>query len=119
MATGELTTHVLDTARGGPAVGIEVRLLRLGGDRSEVIVTATTNARGRTDAPLLAGDDFLPGRYQLSFEAGRWFADSGLTKPDYAFLDVIQVQFGIDDGSAHYHVPLLLSPFGYTVYRGA
>lgn len=118
---GRLTTHVLDTARGCPAAGVAIELwwLTVGGGRT--LLTATrTNANGRTDAPLLTDDVFRRGRYEIVFAVGAYFAAQGMTpKPALPFLDEIPVRFGIADVTAHYHVPLLVSPWSYTTYRGS
>lgn len=117
---GRLTTHVLDTARGRPAAGLAIELYRCEpqGDRLW-IATATTNADGRVDAPLIEGDDFLAGTYELLFHAGDYLRRSGAGVTDPAFLDLIPLRFGVADPSGHYHVPLLLSPYGYSTYRGS
>ena len=113
--TGYLTTHVLDTARGCPAAGLEITLYRVSGDTRVVCATATTNADGRTDTPILDRAGFALGEYELVFGAGGYLRANGM--PD-DFLDVIPLRFrmGAQD---HYHVPLLLSPFGYSTYRGS
>ncbi|MEJ0026289.1 MAG: hydroxyisourate hydrolase [Rhizomicrobium sp.] len=113
---GRLTTHVLDTAHGCPGAGIAVRLYT--DDGFGPIAEATTNAEGRCDAPLLEGPTMKPGRYVLAFEAGDYFRRKGAVLAEPAFLDVVRVAFGIADASAHYHVPLLISPYGYSTYRG-
>jgi 5-hydroxyisourate hydrolase len=110
-----LTTHVLDTASGKPAAGVAVRLTR-GGD---LLASTKTNADGRCDAPLLAGADFAPGAYRLEFDVGAYYRDRGVALPDPAFLETVAVEFGIADLAQHYHVPLLVSPFGYSTYRGS
>ncbi|MEM0906628.1 MAG: hydroxyisourate hydrolase [Pseudomonadota bacterium] len=114
--SGKLTTHVLDTAHGMPASGLAVMLCDPSGTE---IVRATTNSDGRLDAPLLAGEAFKEGRYVLEFEAGDYFRRMGVTLPEPAFLDTVVIAFGIADAGAHYHVPLLLSPYGYSTYRGS
>lgn len=115
-----LTTHVLDTARGTPADGLRIDLYRLTGERREKIGSVTTNSDGRVDGgPLLAGDSFVAGEYELVFHAGDYLRGHGTALPEPAFLDVIPIRFGIADVSAHYHVPLLLSPYGYSTYRGS
>lgn len=118
MADGWLSTHVLDTARGRPAAGIRIGLYRLGAER-QLIAEAVTNADGRTDAPLLTGAAYRAGSYELVFLAGDYLRASGQAAGDVLFLDEIPIRFGIDDASAHYHVPLLLSAFGYSTYRGS
>ena len=115
---GHLSTHVLDTARGLPAAGVlvEVRMVRSG--NSETLASATTNAQGRTDAPLLAGDRLERGTYELTFHVGDYFRNAGVPLSDPPFLDRIVVRIGIADPGAGYHVPLLISPYGYSTYRG-
>ncbi len=115
---GHLSTHVLDTARGLPAAGVrvEVRLLRDG--QPTRVAAATTNAQGRTDAPLLSGDLLERGTYELTFHAGDYFRKAGVALSDPPFLDQVVIRVGIADASAGYHVPLLISPYGYTTYRG-
>ncbi len=115
---GRLTTHVLDTARGRPAAGVRITLFRLDVDRLAVAET-TTNADGRSDAPLLAGADLVAGRYELLFHAGDYLRRSGQAGDGLMFLDEIPIRFGVPDASQHYHVPLLLSPFSYATYRGS
>jgi 5-hydroxyisourate hydrolase len=114
---GRLTTHVLDTATGRPAAGLAVALYRLDGGEKK-LRSAETNADGRVDGPLLEGADFVPGTYELRFHAGDYLRASG-TLPDPPFLDVIPIRFGIAASDQHYHVPLLLSPYGYSTYRGS
>jgi 5-hydroxyisourate hydrolase len=114
--TGRLTTHVLDTAHGTPAAGVAVTLCDAEGAE---IARATTNADGRLDAPILQGEAFRPGAYTLAFEAGTYFRRLGVRLPDPAFIDTVVIAFGIADAEAHYHVPLLVSPYGYTTYRGS
>lgn len=114
---GRLTTHVLDTASGKPAAGLKIELFRRG--EPTPIRTIHTNADGRADGPILEGADFAAGHYELLFHAGAYLLASGVKLPDPAFLDVIPIRFGIADPSAHYHVPLLLSPYGYSTYRGS
>jgi 5-hydroxyisourate hydrolase len=116
---GRLTTHVLDTASGKPAAGLKVELFRVDAQQATPLKVATTNADGRVDAPLLEGEAFGPGTYELRFHAGAYLRNSGRPLPDPLFLDVIPIRFGIADPQAHYHVPLLLSPYGYSTYRGS
>jgi 5-hydroxyisourate hydrolase len=115
---GKLTTHVLDTAHGRPASGMRVELYRVGSPGGEApLVEVVTNADGRTPAPLLAGD-VVPGTYRLVFHVGAYFAGRG--HPDARrFLDVVPVVFVIDDPAAAYHVPLLVTPWSYSTYRGS
>jgi 5-hydroxyisourate hydrolase len=119
MAEGYLTTHVLDTARGCPAEGIEIALYRVSGNSHRKIATAVTNADGRTDAPILPKGQLKTGHYELIFFAGPYLASAGLVTGDIVFLDQVPIRFGIEDETAHYHVPLLLSPYGYSTYRGS
>ena len=115
---GHLSTHVLDTARGVPAAGVvvEVRIVR--GDGSQRVAAATTNAQGRTDAPLVTGDRLERGIYELTFHVGDYFRAAGVALSDPPFLDHVVIRVGIADAAAAYHVPLLISPYGYTTYRG-
>jgi 5-hydroxyisourate hydrolase len=117
MAEGFLTTHVLDTARGVPAEGLRITLDRLDGTGRERIAEAVTNADGRTDGPVLPKERFAAGLYELTFQAGDYLRESGAALTEPAFLDEIPIRFGMEAG--HYHVPLLLSPFGYSTYRGS
>jgi 5-hydroxyisourate hydrolase len=106
---GKLTTHVLDTARGKPAANLEIRLLNA---NRELLKTIRTNSDGRADTALLEGNSLKVGVYTLEFEVGAYFGNTD-------FLGVVPVQFGISDATAHYHVPLLVSPYGYSTYRGS
>ncbi len=115
---GRLTTHVLDTASGKPASGLAIALYRLAGNERTLLKTAMTNADGRCDGPLLAGDEFATGEYELEFKAGDYLRRSGAALPAPAFLDVVPIRFGMAEHS-HYHVPLLISPYGYSTYRGS
>lgn len=113
---GKLTTHVLDTAHGCPGKNIAVRLFAADG----TLVTETvTNDDGRCDAPLLSGETMKAGTYRLEFSAGDYYRARGTELADPAFLDVVTISFGIADTGAHYHVPLLVSPYGYSTYRGS
>ena len=116
---GRLTTHVLDTARGRPGAGITVKLYRHLGDRHALVRDAVTNADGRCDAPLLEGAAFAPGRYRLVFSLGVYFAKTGYAVADPPFIDEVVIDFGVADADAHYHVPLLASPWSYSTYRGS
>lgn len=119
---GRLTTHVLDTANGRPAAGVAVRLYRLdgaGAHASQPLRETVTNADGRCDAPLLEGDTFRAGRYELVFDAGAYFAAIGVKLPDPPFVEQVVLRFGVADAGAHYHVPLLVSPWSYSTYRGS
>ncbi len=119
MAGGRLTTHVLDTARGKPAAGVRIVLYRVAGDAREKITETVTNADGRTDAPMLAGDSLVAGSYELVFFAGDYLRASGQAEGEVLFLDRIPIRFGVPDAGQHYHVPLLISPFAYSTYRGS
>ncbi len=119
LPTGRLTTHVLDTARGSPAARMVIELVRIEGLEHHLVKTVSTNADGRVDAPLLAGLDLERGVYELRFHAGDYLRSTGDKLPDPAFLDVIPIRFGIADTAAHYHVPLLISAYGYSTYRGS
>ncbi|MFC3071762.1 hydroxyisourate hydrolase [Shinella pollutisoli] len=114
---GRLTTHVLDTARGRPARGLRIELFRIEGEAARPITTVTTNDDGRCDAPLLSGAEMERGVYELRFHAGDYLGRGEGDGP--LFLDVIPLRFGIADPRAHYHVPLLLSPYSYSTYRGS
>jgi 5-hydroxyisourate hydrolase len=115
-----LTTHVLDTASGLPAAGLVIDLYRISGAGRETITRVTTNSDGRVDGgAILSGDSFLAGEYELVFHAGDYLRRLGVALPDPAFLDLIPIRFGIADTTGHYHVPLLLSPYGYSTYRGS
>jgi 5-hydroxyisourate hydrolase len=119
MADGYLTTHVLDTAKGKPAGGMKVTLFRIEGANRMMLASMQTNADGRTDAPILPKGQFTTGTYELLFEAGAYLDHSGAPAETPRFLDEIPIRFGISDPDAHYHVPLLLSPFGFSTYRGS
>jgi 5-hydroxyisourate hydrolase len=115
-----LSTHVLDTAHGRPAAGMKLALHRIEADGAASLLTErVTNDDGRTDAPLLAGDAIPTGRYRLTFHAGDHFRGLGVALPDPAFVDVVQLDFGIADAAGNYHVPLLVSPWSWSTYRGS
>lgn len=115
---GRLTTHVLDTAHGRPAAGMRIELWKASAS-SELLNTFSTNDDGRVDGPLLSGDDLTAGAYELRFFVGDYFKAQNLALPEPFFLDIVPVRFGITDSREHYHVPLLVSPFGYSTYRGS
>ena len=115
---GRLTTHVLDTMAGTPAAGLAIELWTSGEDASR-LKTVTTNSDGRVDAPLLEGDALVAGRYELRFHAGAYLRARHGVSADPLFLDEIPIRFGIADPDQHYHVPLLLSAYGYSTYRGS
>ncbi len=115
-----LSTHVLDTAHGRPAAGVAITLVRIEADGGRTVLKeVATNADGRTAEPLLTGDDFAVGTYELAFHAGDYFRALGITLPDPAFVDVVPLRFGIADPAGHYHVPLLVSPWSFSTYRGS
>ena len=114
-----ITTHVLDTAKGLPASGVVVTLQRVRGKDRVFVATETTTADGRTPAPLLAGDTIPIGQYELTFHMGDYWRAHGETLGSPAFLDDIVLRVGIADPHGRYHVPLLVSPYGYSTYRGS
>lgn len=116
---GKLTTHVLDTASGRPGAGMALALYRLLDGERRQISAGTTNADGRSDGPLLEGPQIESGIYELEFEAGAYFAAQGVALPDPPFFDRVVLRFGIADATASYHVPLLISPWSYSTYRGS
>lgn len=116
---GKLTTHVLDTAHGAPGAGISLELYRCGAEARALLGRYVTDADGRCESPLLEGDALVAGRYELEFRVGDYFAALAVALPQPAFLDVVVVRFGIADPAAHTHVPLLVSPYGYSTYRGS
>jgi 5-hydroxyisourate hydrolase len=117
---GKLSTHALDLHQGQPASGLLVLLFRVDAKgRREAIKSATTNADGRTDAPLLEADEMRPGAYELVFAVGDYFARAGVPLHRPPFLDEVPVRFSIADAAASYHVPLLFSPWAYSTYRGS
>ncbi|MEM1198911.1 MAG: hydroxyisourate hydrolase [Pseudomonadota bacterium] len=116
--SGRLTTHVLDTSLGKPAAGLKIELYSLDGAEHRHVSSAITNEDGRTDAPMLEGARFAAGHYELVFKAGDYLRAGGAVG-GILFLDEIPIRFGIADAGQHYHVPLLLSPFGYSTYRGS
>lgn len=116
--TGFLTTHVLDTATGRPAQGMKIDLYRTEGATRAHLKSVVTNADGRTDAQILPAEEFAPGTYELVFHAGAYLDTIGTPPETPRFLDEIPIRFGMSEAS-HYHVPLLLSPFGFSTYRGS
>ena len=117
--SGYLTTHVLDTAQGCPAAGLKIMLYKVTAMNHRKLVEMVTNADGRTDAPILPAAKFTVGVYELVFCAGDYLRGAGQGVAEPLFLDEIPIRFGMCDPDAHYHVPLLLSPFGYSTYRGS
>ncbi len=116
--SGYLTTHVLDTARGCPAEGLKIELFKIDGSNRALLKTLVTNSDGRTDEQILPAEKFATGTYELVFHAGAYLDAIGTPPENPRFLDVIPLRFGMSEAS-HYHVPLLLSPFGYSTYRGS
>ena len=117
---GKLSTHVLDTAHGAPAAAMRIELYRIGSDgTAELVKRIVTNLDGRTDAPLLADDEMRTGTYELQFHVAEYFAGRGADQANPPFLDLIPIRFSIADESGHYHVPLLVSPWSYSTYRGS
>lgn len=117
--SAKLSTHVLDTAHGCPAAGMKIELWSIEGEERTLVVTAKTNADGRTDAPLLAADEMAAGQYEIVFFVGDYFAAKTHALPKIRFLDKVPVRFAIADVGASYHVPLLCSPWAYSTYRGS
>lgn len=116
---GRLTTHVLDTSLGCPGEGIKIELFRIEGETRSKIAEAVTNDDGRCDAPILEGNAFATGVYEIVFHAGTYLDAKGVDLPSPKFLDIIPIRFGIAAADEHYHVPLLLSPYSYSTYRGS
>jgi 5-hydroxyisourate hydrolase len=117
---GRLSTHVLDTSSGTPARGVAVHLYRYDTSGARTLVkSVSTNSDGRTDAPLLSDSELTAGVYELVFHAGDYFRSRGLELPDPPFLDLVSIHFGVADSDQGWHVPLLLSPYGYSTYRGS
>jgi 5-hydroxyisourate hydrolase len=116
---GRLTTHVLDTAHGRPAEGVAIELIRDPDGERRTVDSTRTNADGRTDAPLLEDGALEAGAYELVFDVGAYFAGAGLESGDPPFLGRVPVRFAVADPDAHYHVPLLVSPWSYSTYRGS
>ena len=115
-----LTTHVLDITRGGPAPGVKIELFELSHNGGRRLLTATTtNSDGRSDAPLIPESEARIGHFELVFHAGDYFRRQGAKLADPPFLDVVPIRFAIADPAAHYHVPLLVSPWSYSTYRGS
>jgi 5-hydroxyisourate hydrolase len=110
-----ISTHVLDTSRGEPAQRLRIDLHFC----AELVKSVVTNMDGRTDQPLISGDRLEPGVYELTFHAGDYFRAAGVKLPDPPFFDVVVIRFGVADPVGNYHVPLLLSPYGYSTYRGS
>ena len=116
---GYLTTHVSDTAKGCPGSAMQVRLYRIVDGQSELLSEIVTNSDGRCDSPILAADDFKMGKYELVFEAGDYFRRSGTLGSGPSFVEDVVIRFVISDESDHYHVPLIVSPYSFSTYRGS
>jgi 5-hydroxyisourate hydrolase len=116
---GKLSTHVLDTTQGKPGARVRLELYFIDNGGRTLLKTETTNADGRCDAPLLSGDELRVGQYELVFAAGDYFADQGVTLPSPRFIDRVTIAFGVADASQNYHVPLVVTPWSYSTYRGS
>jgi 5-hydroxyisourate hydrolase len=119
LALTHLTTHVLDTARGVPAEGVAIEVHQLSGGERRRVATVRTQADGRTTLPLIGGTEGVPGVYELTFHVGAYFRRAGFSLPEPPFLDEIVIRVGLADALRPYHVPLLVSPYGYSTYRGS
>ena len=119
LSMAKLSTHVLDISIGKPGQGVQVQLFAIRDDGRQLLKTERTNADGRCAAPLLEGEQLQVGRYELVFAAGEYFAAQGVQLPQPNFLDYITIAFGVADASQNYHVPLVMSPWAYSTYRGS
>jgi 5-hydroxyisourate hydrolase len=116
---GKLSTHVLDTTLGKPGAGVAIELYAVDGEKKVLLCNAVTNHDGRCDAPLLQGENMRAGRYELVFFAGDYFSRQGVALPEPKFIDRVTIAFGIADPDQNYHVPLVVSPWAYSTYRGS
>jgi len=116
---GKLSTHVLDTSIGKPGKGISVQLYYVSGNKNELLTSRLTNSDGRCDQPLLEGDQLKVGEYQLEFDIGAYFAKSNLNLPEPAFLNIVVIRFQVANPLENYHVPLVVTPWSYSTYRGS
>ena len=116
---GKLSTHVLDTAQGKPGAGVRVDLYAVDGGQRTLLKQEATNADGRCNAPLLEGADLKTGQYELVFAAGDYFAAQGVALPSPRFIDRVTIAFGVADSAQNYHVPLVVTPWSYSTYRGS
>jgi 5-hydroxyisourate hydrolase len=116
---GKLSTHVLDTAQGKPGAGVKIELYRIIGDQRTLLKSDATNQDGRCNSPLLEGDSLQTGQYELVFAAGDYFAAQGVPLPEPRFIDRVTIAFGVADASQNYHVPLVVTPWSYSTYRGS
>lgn len=114
-----VTTHILDLTHGRPASNVIIQLSRLQGQGFEILKRTITNEDGRVNEPLLSGAEMKVGEYEILYNIGEYFRKEGLNLPEPAFIDKVSIRFGISDCQSHYHVPLLISPWGYQVYRGS
>ena len=119
MAEGYVTTHVLDAAGGCPAAGMRIDLYEVDGESRRLVRSVTTNADGRTDGPVIPKGEMRTGTFELLFHAGAYLDAAGVGGERPRFLDLVPIRFGVADEGAHYHVPLLLSPYSYSTYRGS
>jgi len=116
---GHLSTHVLDTAHGCPAAGMKVTLQRIEPGGAVTLKSLQLNHDGRSEGPLLDAGSMAVGRYRLNFDVAAYFRARGVSLPEPPFIDVVPLDFGIADAAGHYHVPLLVSPWTYSTYRGS
>jgi len=116
---GKLSTHVLDITQGKPGAGVKVKLFRVKENTKVLLKTDTTNQDGRCETPLLTGGEIVAGKYELVFAAGAYFAAQGVALPEPRFVDEVVIAFGIADPDANYHVPIVVSPWAYSTYRGS
>jgi 5-hydroxyisourate hydrolase len=117
---GKLSTHVLDITHGSPAAAVRIALYRIGANgASELVLRTVTNLDGRTDIPLLSGEELRIGTYELQFHVAEYFEGRGAEQANPPFLDIIPIRFTVADSEGHYHVPLLVSPWSYSTYRGS
>jgi 5-hydroxyisourate hydrolase len=116
---GKLSTHVLDTAQGKPGAGVRVELYAVDGGRRSLLKQEMTNSDGRCGAPLLEGEALQAGQYELVFAAGDYFAAQGVAMPSPRFIDRVTIAFGVADPAQNYHVPLVVTPWSYSTYRGS
>jgi len=116
---GKLSTHVLDTTQGKPGARVRLELWFIADGQRTLLKSEITNADGRCDAPLLSGDELRVGQYELVFAAGDYFADQGVALPSPRFIDRVTIAFGVADASQNYHVPLVVTPWSYSTYRGS
>ena len=116
---GHLSTHVLDTAHGCPAAGMRITLQRLEASGPVTLKSLALNDDGRADGPLLSATEMASGQYRLLFEVAPYFRGRGVALPEPPFVDTVQLDFGLADANGHYHVPLLVTPWGYSTYRGS